>query len=70
MKLWGNRLPAEDTHNLAYMLFYCDNPPGAQDISGARTPSAWSSPIWRALIVTAPGPITSSIYLMKAPCVL
>ncbi|MCP4168003.1 MAG: adenylyltransferase/cytidyltransferase family protein [Chloroflexi bacterium] len=36
MKLRGNRLPAEDPHKLAYMLFCCDNPPGTEDISGAQ----------------------------------
>ena len=36
MKLWGNRLPVEDAHKLAYMLFCCDNPPGTTEISGAQ----------------------------------
>ncbi len=36
MKLWGNRLPVEDPHKLAYKLFCCDNPPGTEEISGAQ----------------------------------
>ncbi|NOZ49647.1 MAG: adenylyltransferase/cytidyltransferase family protein [Chloroflexi bacterium] len=36
MRLWGNRLPVEDPHKLAYMLFCCDNPPGTTEISGAQ----------------------------------
>lgn len=36
MKLWGNRLPFDDPHKLAYILFCCDNPPGTREISGAQ----------------------------------
>ncbi|NOZ70955.1 MAG: adenylyltransferase/cytidyltransferase family protein [Chloroflexi bacterium] len=36
MKLWGNRLPIDDPHKLAYILFCCDNPPGTTEISGAQ----------------------------------
>ena len=36
MRLWGNRFPAGDLHQVAYMLFCCDNPPGTTEISGAQ----------------------------------
>ncbi|MCP4167996.1 MAG: hypothetical protein GY759_19165 [Chloroflexi bacterium] len=36
MILWGNRLPVEDPHKLAYILFCCDNPSGTEDISGVQ----------------------------------
>ena len=35
-KIWGNRLPVDDPHKLAYILFCCDNPPGTTEISGAQ----------------------------------
>ena len=35
-RLWGNRFPAGDLHQVAYMLFCCDNPPGTTEISGAQ----------------------------------
>ncbi|MBM3188068.1 MAG: adenylyltransferase/cytidyltransferase family protein [Chloroflexi bacterium] len=36
LELWGARLPAEDPHKLAWVLFCCDNPPGTEYISGAQ----------------------------------
>jgi len=35
-RIWGNRLPVDDPHKLAYILFCCDNPPGTTEVSGAQ----------------------------------
>jgi cytidyltransferase-like protein len=36
MRLWGNRFPAGDLHQTAFILFCCDNPPGTTEVSGAQ----------------------------------
>ena len=36
IEIWGPRLPPDDPHKLAKILFACDNPPGTQEISGSQ----------------------------------
>lgn len=36
VELWGPRLPSENPHKLAKILFCYDNPPGTEEISGSQ----------------------------------